>query len=125
MGMRKGCHCARRCNIQLCIELMIEKAGGDRKGATVCCLRHLCLSERKVMFSRAKMVFTRLKISSKAADVAEASEKVKAVLRQAQHQQKSSLTWLHLWSPLQTGLWGWCSSLHTLLRILGVGCACN
>ena len=47
-------------------EMRIEKVGGNRKGATVSCLRHLCFSEEKKMrFSRGEVAFYGLKIISK------------------------------------------------------------
>ena len=53
-------------------KMRIEKVGGNRKGATVSCLRHLCFSEEKKMrFSGGEVVFYRLKIRSKATNVAE------------------------------------------------------
>ena len=52
--------------------MRIEKVGGNRKGVTVSCLRHLCFSEEKKMgFSGGEVVFYRLKIRSKTANVAE------------------------------------------------------
>ncbi|MPC49520.1 hypothetical protein E2C01_043324 [Portunus trituberculatus] len=55
-----------------------EKAGGNREGATVSCLRQLWFGEEKKMrFSKGEVVFHRLKIISKAANVAEVNvEKV-------------------------------------------------
>ena len=51
--------------------MKIEKVGGNRKGATVNCLRHLCFSEEKNMrFSGGEVVFYKLKIRSKTANVA-------------------------------------------------------
>ena len=56
--------------------MRIEKVGVNRKGATVSCLRHLCFSEEKKMgFSRGEVVFYRLKIRSKTANVAVDREK--------------------------------------------------
>ena len=53
-------------------KMRIEKVGGNRKGVTVSCLRHLCFSEEKKMrFSGGEVVFYRLKIRSKTANVAE------------------------------------------------------
>ena len=52
--------------------MRIEKVGGNRKEATVSCLTHLCFIEEKNMgFSRGEVVFYRLKIRSKTANVAE------------------------------------------------------
>ena len=52
--------------------MRIEKVGGNRKGTTVSCLRHLCFSEgKKMRFSRGEVVFYRLKIRSKTANVVE------------------------------------------------------
>ncbi|MPC98985.1 hypothetical protein E2C01_094377 [Portunus trituberculatus] len=58
--------------------MRIEKLGGDRDGATVSCLRQLCIGEEKKMrFSRGYVVFYRLKIRSETANVAEVNvEKV-------------------------------------------------
>ena len=42
--------------------MRIEKVGGNRKGATVGGLRHLCFGEKKMRFSRGEVVFYRLKI---------------------------------------------------------------
>ena len=53
-------------------KMRIEKVEVNRKGVTVSCLRHLCFSEEKKMrFSGGEVVFYRLKIRSKAANVAE------------------------------------------------------
>ena len=52
------------------MKLRIEKVGGNRKGVTVSCLRHLCFSEKKMRFSGGEVVFYRLKIRSKNANVA-------------------------------------------------------
>ena len=58
-------------------KLRIEIVGGNRKGATVSCLRHLCFSEEKKMrFSRGEVMFYRLKVRSKAANVAEVKEEI-------------------------------------------------
>ena len=52
-------------------KMRIEKVGGNRKGVTVSYLRHLCFSEKKKMkFSGGEVVFYRLKIRSKTANVA-------------------------------------------------------
>ena len=51
--------------------MRIEKLGGNRKGATVSCIRHLCFNEEKMRFSGGKVVFYRFKIRSKTANVAE------------------------------------------------------
>ena len=52
--------------------MRIEIVGGYRKGVTVSCLRHLCFSEEKNMrFIRGEVVFYRLEIGSKTANVAE------------------------------------------------------
>ncbi|MPC70584.1 hypothetical protein E2C01_064836 [Portunus trituberculatus] len=58
--------------------MIIEKVEGNREGATVSCLRQLCFNEEKKMrFSRGEVVFYRLKIKSKTANVAEVNvEKV-------------------------------------------------
>lgn len=42
--------------------MRIEKIGGNRKGATVTCLRHLCVSEEKmsVIYVSVKFFGTRL-----------------------------------------------------------------
>ena len=54
-------------------KIRIEKVGGNRKlSVTVSFLRHLCFSEEKKMrFSGGEVVFCRLKIRSKTANVAE------------------------------------------------------
>ncbi|MPC44579.1 hypothetical protein E2C01_038256 [Portunus trituberculatus] len=55
--------------------MRIEKVEGNRKGTTVSCLRQLCFGEEKKMrFSRGEVVFYRLKIRSKTANVAEVNE---------------------------------------------------
>ena len=52
--------------------MRIEKVGRNRKGVTVSCLRHLCFSEEKKMrVSGGEVVFYRLKIRSKTANVPE------------------------------------------------------
>ena len=54
------------------IKMRIERVGRNRKGATIRCLRHLCFSEEKKMrFSGGEVVFYRLKIRLKTANVAE------------------------------------------------------
>ena len=53
-------------------KMRIEKVGGNIKRVSVSCLRHLCFSEKKKMrFSGGEVVFYRLKIRSKTANVAE------------------------------------------------------
>ena len=51
--------------------MKIDKVEENRKGVTVSCLRHLCFSEEKMRFSSREEVFYRLKVRSKAANVAE------------------------------------------------------
>ncbi|MPC45717.1 hypothetical protein E2C01_039423 [Portunus trituberculatus] len=52
-----------------------EKVEGNREEATVSCLRQLCFGEKnKMKFSREKVVFYRLKIRSKTANLAEVNE---------------------------------------------------
>ena len=51
--------------------MRIEKVGGNKKGVTVSCLRHLCFIEEKMRFGRGEVVFYRLKIISKTANFAE------------------------------------------------------
>ncbi|MPC63770.1 hypothetical protein E2C01_057873 [Portunus trituberculatus] len=60
-----------------------EKAGGDREWAIVSCLRQLCFGEeKKIWFSRGEVVFYKLKIRSKAANVAEVNvEKVEGKVK--------------------------------------------
>ena len=59
-------------------KMRIEIVRGDRIGAAVSSLRHLSFSEEKKMrFSREEVVFHRLEIRTKTADVAEVNmEKV-------------------------------------------------
>ena len=53
-------------------KMRIEKVGGNKKGVTVSCLRHLCFSEKqKMRFSGGEVVIYRLRIRSKTANVAE------------------------------------------------------
>ena len=52
------------------MKVRIENVGGNRKGATVSCLRHLCFSEEKMRFSGGQVVFYKLKIRLKTANVA-------------------------------------------------------
>ncbi|MPC07678.1 hypothetical protein E2C01_000243 [Portunus trituberculatus] len=56
-------------------------------------------------FSRGEVVFYRLKIRSKTANVAEVNvEKVKGGVKTfGVHYQERSLTWGHFWSPPQKG----------------------
>ena len=62
--------------------MRIEIVGGNRKGVTVSCFRHLCFREEKKMFSEGEVVFYRLKIKLKTANVAEVDRKnVKGVSR--------------------------------------------
>ena len=63
--------------------MRIEKVEEKRKGVIVSCLRHLCFSEEKKMrFSRGEVVFYRLKVRSKTANVAEVNEeKVEGVVK--------------------------------------------
>ncbi|MPC48331.1 hypothetical protein E2C01_042099 [Portunus trituberculatus] len=52
-----------------------EKVGGNRERATVSCLRQLCFGEeRKMRFSKGKVVFYRLEVRSKTANVAEVNK---------------------------------------------------
>ena len=52
--------------------MRIEKVGGDRKGVTVRCLRHLCFSEEKrLRCSEGEVMLYRWKIRLKTANVAE------------------------------------------------------
>ncbi|MPC15541.1 hypothetical protein E2C01_008337 [Portunus trituberculatus] len=54
--------------------MRIEK-GGNKKAATVSCLRLLCFGgEKKMRFSRGEVVFHRLKVRSKTVNVAEVNE---------------------------------------------------
>ena len=56
--------------------MRIDIVGGKRKGVTVSCLRHLCFREEKKMrFSGGEVVFYRLKIRLKNANVAEVDRK--------------------------------------------------
>ncbi|MPC59177.1 hypothetical protein E2C01_053193 [Portunus trituberculatus] len=55
------------------MKIKIEKVGGNRKEATVSCLRQLCFDEKKMRFSR-EVVFYRLKIRSKSVNVVEVIE---------------------------------------------------
>ncbi|MPC10859.1 hypothetical protein E2C01_003502 [Portunus trituberculatus] len=54
--------------------MRIEKVGGNKEGATVSSLGHLCLGEEQMRFSRGEVVFYGLKIRSKTANVAEVNE---------------------------------------------------
>ncbi|MPC65987.1 hypothetical protein E2C01_060130 [Portunus trituberculatus] len=54
--------------------MMIEKVGRNRIKATVSCLRQLCIDEKKMRFIRREVMFYRLKIRSKTANVAEVNE---------------------------------------------------
>ncbi|MPC49451.1 hypothetical protein E2C01_043253 [Portunus trituberculatus] len=54
--------------------MRIEKVGGNREGVTLSCLRQLCFGEEKMSFSRGEVVFYRLKIRSKTANVIEVNE---------------------------------------------------
>ncbi|MPC88494.1 hypothetical protein E2C01_083400 [Portunus trituberculatus] len=57
--------------------MRIEKLGGNREGATVSYLKQLSFDEEKVRFSKVEVVFYRLNIRSKTANVAEVNaEKV-------------------------------------------------
>lgn len=52
-----------------------KKVGGNKEGIGVSCLRHLHFNEEKIMRrSRREVVFHRLKIISKAANVIEVNE---------------------------------------------------
>ena len=56
--------------------MRIEKVGGDREGFAVSKLRHLSFGEeKKVRFRGEKVVFHRLKVRAKAANVAEIKNK--------------------------------------------------
>ncbi|MPC73587.1 hypothetical protein E2C01_067921 [Portunus trituberculatus] len=56
-------------------KMRIKKVGGNRKGATVSCLRQLCFDEEKKMkFSRGEVVFYRLEIRPETANVAEVNK---------------------------------------------------
>ncbi|MPC23568.1 hypothetical protein E2C01_016625 [Portunus trituberculatus] len=55
--------------------MRIEKVGGNREGAPVSYLRQLCFGEEKKMrFSRGEVMFYRLKVRFKTANVAEVKE---------------------------------------------------
>ena len=88
--------------------MRIEKVGGNRKGVTVSCLRRLCFSEEKKMrFSGGEMVFYRMKIKSKTANVAKADrEKCGVDIIRAVRPGD-------IYDPLpKMGLRGWCRSRH-------------
>ena len=52
--------------------MRIEKVGGNRKGTAVCCHRHLSFGEEeKMRLRRGEVMFHRLEIRSKTANVAE------------------------------------------------------
>ena len=58
------------------VKIRIEKLGGNRRGANVNSLRHLCFSdEKKMRFSKGEVVSKRMKIRSKATNVTEVNEK--------------------------------------------------
>ncbi|MPC53663.1 hypothetical protein E2C01_047561 [Portunus trituberculatus] len=71
------------CTSSFGMKMRIEKVGGNREGATVSCLRQLCVGEEKKMrFSRGEVVFHRLKIRSKTAMLNPAlSEEAQPALR--------------------------------------------
>ena len=58
-------------------KMRIEIVGGNRKGVTVSYLRHLCFSEEKMRFIGGVVVFYRLEIRSKYANVAKVDRKKK------------------------------------------------
>ncbi|MPC30317.1 hypothetical protein E2C01_023579 [Portunus trituberculatus] len=87
-------------------QMRIEKRG-NRKGATVSCLRQLCFGKKKKMrFSRGEGVFYRLKTRPKIANVAEVNGEISERGCQGIYgrYRASSPTWGHLWSPPSGGL---------------------
>merc|ERR1712035_108437 len=57
------------------LKMGIEKVGGNRKGTAVSNHRNLCFSEEeKMRFSRGEVVFHRLEIRSKTANVGDVNE---------------------------------------------------
>ena len=81
MHESKSSCCAHRRNIQLWNENE-DRESRNIKGVTVSCLRHLCFSKKKMRFSGGEVVFYRLKIRSKTANVAEVNgEKCDGVSR--------------------------------------------
>ena len=89
--------------------------GGNRKGVTVSCLRHLCFSEEiKIRFSGGEVVFYRLKIKSKTANVAEVdSEKYEGGCQDTRVNRRRAVQPGDIYGPLpRMGLRGWCRSRH-------------
>ena len=96
-------------------KMRIEKVGGNRKGVTVSCLRHLCFSEEKKMrFSGGEVVFYRLKIRSKTANVAKVDgEKCEGGVKTLRVDTRRAVRPGDIYGPLpRGGLRGWCRSRH-------------
>ena len=91
-----------------------EKVGGNRKGATVSCLKHLCFSEKKMRFSRGEVVFYRLKIRSKTTNVAEVdSEKCEEGVKTIRVDTIRGVRPRDIYGSLpRRGLRGWCRSRY-------------
>ena len=95
--------------------MRIEKVGRNRKGVTVSCLRHLCFSEEKKMrFSGGEVVFYRLKIRSKTANVADVNgEKYEGGVKPLRIDASRVVRPGDIYGPLpRGGLRGWCRSRH-------------
>ena len=96
--------------------MRIEKVGGDRKGVTVICLRHLCFSEeKKLRFREGEVVLYRWKIRSKTANVAEVErEKYEGGVKTHRVDTRTAVRQGDINGPLpRRGLRGWCRSRLT------------
>ena len=96
-------------------KMRIEKVGGNIKVATVSCLRHLCFSEEKKMrFSGVEVLFYRLKIRSRTANVAEVeSEKCEGGVKTLRVDTIRAVRPKDIYGPLlRRELRGWCRNRY-------------
>ena len=91
-------------------KMRIEKVEGKRKGVTVSCLSE----EKKMRFSGGEVVFYRLKIRSKTANVAKVDgEKCEGGVKTLRVDTRRAVRPGDIYGPLpRGGLRGWCRSRH-------------
>ena len=108
-------------------KMRIEKVGGNRKGVTVSCLRHLCFSEKqKMRFSGGEVVIYRLRIRSKTANVAEVNgEKCEGGVKTLRVDARRVVRPGFLWSSPQKGTPRLMLESPYLIQILSEGGVCN
>ena len=99
-------------------KMRIEIVGGKRKWVTVSCLRHLCFSEEKKMRFSGEVVFYRLKIRLKIANVAEVDrEKYEGGVKTFRVDTRRAVQPMDIYGPLpRRSLRGRCRSRYILLK---------